>query len=342
MVTKFEYDAPGRDRRLADLQDQTAELERQLSDTRVALERELGGATEEQPATRRMPRASKPARASSAAASRPARGGPAHPTKDRTERLVSGGRSTSYSPARFRGRKLKGLAAAGAALLVVLVVMMAGRGASWPSSVATIQAEAATACKNPDVKSEPNQVNFACAKSTTQILWVFALLTSGGNANFGDAKTGRIGLEPITPQQGGEIAWSLNLHNPYDASNPVDSIEVAARAVNNIIGGATLTGANGRPQVQPGLESSRANCLRYTGSDKLRKRAGYPSLCAKPVTSAAGAATLASDVYQKWVVGASPQAAHNAQVLFENSSNPGDPQVQAILKHLPGSKPGQA
>jgi hypothetical protein len=341
MVTKFEYDVPGRDDRLADLQDQTAELERQLSDTRVALERELGQAAQQEPDAAIKPRTGQPGRPRTAGGGKPARGGPAHPPIDRTEQLVSGGRRTAYSPSRFRGRKLT-MTAIGAALLIIVVVIASRGGPSWPASVATIQKAATTACQNPDVKSEPNQVNFACAKSTTQVLWVFALLTSGGNASYGDAKTGRIGLEPITPQQGGEIAWSLNLHNPYDASNPVDSIAVAARAINNIIGGATLTGSNGRPQVQPGLESSRANCQRYTGSAKLRTRSGYPSLCAKPVSSAAGAAALVSDVYQKWVVGASPQAAHNAAVLFENSSNPGDPQVQAILKQLPGSKPGQA
>ena len=339
MVTKFDRDAPGRNQRLADLQDQTAELERQLSDTRTALERELGDAAEEPAAPRRTSRAGK---AGAAGNARPARGGPAHQPRDRTEQLVSSGRSTTYSPARFRSRKLTKIVAGAAVALLIVVVMVAHNGPSWPASVATIQSEAARACQNPDVKSEPNQVNFACAKSTTQILWVFALLTSGGNASFGNAKTGRIGLEPITPQQGGEIAWSLNLHNPYDASNPADSLQVAARAINNIIGGATLTGSNGKPEVQPGLESTRSNCLRYTGSAKLRTRAGYPSLCANPVTSAAGAALLVSDVYQKWVVGASPAAAHDAAVLFENSSNPGNAQVQAILKHLPGGQPGQA
>jgi hypothetical protein len=35
--------------------------------------------------------------------------------------------------------------------------------------------------------------------------------------------------------------------------------------------------------------------------------------------------------------GASPVAAQNASVLFENAGNPGDPQVQAILKTLPNS-----
>jgi len=33
--------------------------------------------------------------------------------------------------------------------------------------------------------------------------------------------------------------------------------------------------------------------------------------------------------------GASPVAAQNASVLFQNAGNPGDPQVQEILKSLP-------
>jgi hypothetical protein len=113
---------------------------------------------------------------------------------------------------------------------------------------------------------------------------------------------------------------------------------VAARAINNIIGGATLTGANGTPAVQSGLESSPANCVRYTGSAALAARQGFPSLCALPVSSPAGQAALVADVYLKWVIGAGPQAAQNAAVLFENANNPGDPQVQAVLRHLPGSR----
>jgi hypothetical protein len=60
-------------------------------------------------------------------------------------------------------------------------------------------------------------------------------------------------------------------------------------------------------------------------------------LCANPVSSVAGQGALVADVYQKWIVGADPKAAQNAALLFENANNPGNPQVQAILKHLPGS-----
>jgi hypothetical protein len=201
--------------------------------------------------------------------------------------------------------------------------------------VATVQSEITTACQNPNVVSEPSQVNFACAEDTRQILWVFALLTSNNNPGYADAKTGRKGLEPITPAQGGQIAWSLNLHHPYNPSDPIDSLEVAARAINNIIGGATVTGANGNPAVQPGLESKPANCARYTGSLAIISHAGFPSLCGSPVTSREGQAALVADVYQQWMVGATAVAAQDVSVLFENASNPGDPQVQAILKTLP-------
>ena len=201
--------------------------------------------------------------------------------------------------------------------------------------MATVQSEIATACQNPNVVSEPSQVNFACGTDTSQILWIFALMTSNNDPGYADAETGRKGLEPITPAQGGQIAWSLNLHHPYNPSSPVDSLAVAARAINNIIGGATLTGANGKPAVQPGLESKPENCARYTGSPAIVARAGFPSLCASPVTTREGQAALVADVYQKWMPRAGPVAAQNVSVLFQNADNPGDPQVQAILKARP-------
>jgi hypothetical protein len=201
--------------------------------------------------------------------------------------------------------------------------------------VASVQSQIETACKNSNVASEPAQVNFACDKDTSQILWVFALMTSGNNAQFKDPKTGRQGLEPITPAQGGQVAWSLNLHHPYNPMDPVDSLQVAARAINNIIGGATLTSANGKPAVQPGLESKPENCARYTGSPAVISRAGFPSRCASPVATPEGQAALVADVYQRWMPGAGSVAAQNVSVLFQNAGNPGDPQVQAILKGLP-------
>lgn len=358
MRTHSDYDVRPESRRLADLKHKAAELERKLSDARVSLERELA---ESEDITVAAPGQVRESRRSTAAhrhheheadsmselyaapESADYYGGmnsgtPPHSPGGRTETLVSQGRRNAYSPGLSLGRKIAiGLAAA-VVIVAAIITMLPGRGASWPSSVATVQGQAARACQNPDVRSEPGQVNFACAKSTRQILWVFALMTSGDDPNFADMRTGRVGLEPITPAQGGEVAWSLNLHQPYDPSNPVDSLAVAARAINNIIGGATLTGAGGRPVVQRGLESSAANCVRYTGSAAIISRKGFPSLCAKPVTSRAGQAALVADVFRKWVVGAPPRAARDAAVLFENFNDPGNRNVQAILRHLSHSK----
>jgi hypothetical protein len=352
---------------LADLMNKTAELERKLDDVRMSLASELAqGArsreaapcqihdtctcapeqlgdrpdADEMSAVFPAPRAPYDyGSADSYDYGSADPGGQEDPPEWRTEVLVNQGRHSSYHLRLSRGRKIAIGVAAVAVLVTVLVMALASGGASWPSSVATLQSEAARACQNPDVKSEPGQVNFACAKSTRRILWVFALMTSAGNPGFADTKTGRLGLEPIAPVQGGEVAWSLNLHHPYNPSNPIDSLEVAARAINNIIGGATIIGADGSPVVQPGLESDPANCVRYTGSAALTSHKGFPSLCARPMTSPAGQAAVVADVYQKWIVGAAPQAAQDAAVLFENANNPGDPRVQAILRHLLNSRP---
>ena len=260
--------------------------------------------------------------------------------EDRTQALIDQGRRTAgrrRSGRRRSGRRRKIIiaSAAGLAVLIIGAMVIFRPGPSWPASVATVKNEITVACRNPNVVSEPGQVNFACGQDTSQILWVFALMTSNDDPGYTDPKTGRTGLEPIAPAQGGQIAWSLNLHHPYNPLNPIDSLEVAARAINNIIGGATLTGTNGKPAVQPGLESKPENCARYTGSVTVVSHAGFPSLCASPVVSPEGQAALVADVYQQWMVGAGPVAAQNVSVLFQNAGNPGNPQVQAILKTLP-------
>ena len=265
-------------------------------------------------------------------------------SSDRAQALIERGRRTARprprprrrrQPRSGRGRAIAIGSAAGLVVLVIAAMIVLRKGPSWPPSVATVKSEIITACQNPNVVSEPSQVNFACDTDTSQILWVFALLTSNNDPGYADAKTGRKGLEPITPAQGGQIAWTLNLHHPYNPFSPVDSLEVAARAINNIIGGATLTGANGKPAVQPGLESKPENCARYTGSAAVISRTGFPGRCASPVTTREGQAALVADVYQRWMPGAGPVAAQNASVLYQNAGNPGDPQVQAILKTLP-------
>lgn len=317
MRTHIDHKAGQHGYRLTGLQSKAAELERELAATQMALDIERQ-------------------EAAYAAAAAPDHSGAAGPAPEaRTERLLSAGRASAYNRGLSRQCKIAIACAVIAALITILVLRLVSGGASWPPSVATVQSEIVTACKLPDVQSEPDQVDFACAPATRQVLWVFALLTSGDNPGFADTATGRVGLEPITPAEGGELAWSLNLHHPYDAANPIDSLEVAARAINNIIGGATLTGPNGLPLVQPGLEGNRQNCARYTGSAAITLRQGFPSLCARPVTSPAGQAALVADVYKRWVVGATRRAAQDAAVLFVDANDPANPQVQAILRQLP-------
>ena len=257
--------------------------------------------------------------------------------RTRSERLLNGGRRNVKRGPRgwfAHWRAIVGAAAAVAAGIILIALILPGGSPGWPASVATVQTEITAACQNPNVVSEPAQVNFACAKDTQQVLWVFSLLTSDNNPGYADTSNGRKGLEPIQPAQGGDIAWSLNLHHPYNPANPIDSLQVAARAINNIIGGATVTGTSGTPVVQQGLESSPANCAKYTGSSALITRQGFPAVCALPVSTTAGQAALVSDVFSQWMVGAPAQFATEAGVLFQNAGNPGDPRVQSILNTL--------
>jgi len=258
--------------------------------------------------------------------------------QQRTQALIDRGRRSTRRARKPKSRKTLLTVAGIAAVIAIASIFIFRSSPGWPSSVATVQSQIDAACQNPNIASEPAQLNFACAKDTKQILWVFALMTSGNNPQYSDAKTGRQGLEPITPTQGGQVAWSLNMHHPYDPMDPVDSLQVAARAINNIIGGATLTGTNGKPVVQPGLESDPANCAKYTGSSAIVSHPGFPSQCAQPVTSTTGQAALVADTYRQWMVGATAASAYDVSVLFSNAGNPGNPQVQAILKTLPNVK----
>ena len=350
MSAEFEHYNDDDELWLSDLETRAIDLENELSVWRDARDRTLAGqeyAEERVPspphpsfrrvAGRPQPGMREPLHTAARRAAARSRVPASEPAGDaRTRELIDHGRR-SVRRSRFSRVQRVAIGLAIAALGVTLLVVVVLRpGASWPPSVALVKTEIATACQNPNVASEPNQVNFACGQSTSQVLWVFSLMTSGDNANFADAKSGRQGLEPISAAQGGAVAWSLNLHHPYNPLNAGDSLQVAARAINNIIGGASLTGNNGKPTVQPGLESSPANCLKYTGSAAVITRSGFPDVCASPVTSPAGQAALVADVYQQWFVGASPTVAQEASVLFQNSNDPGNPQVQAILKNLFG------
>ena len=313
---------------LADLMSEEAELERRLDAVRLSLQAELSEPVD-------------------TAAGHGVPGDQDLDADWRTDTLVNRGRhGTGRSglpglpalPAVSRWLKIVIIAVLAVVVAALVIMNVTSSGPSWPASVATMQSQISRACQNPDVRSEPTQVNFACAPATRSVLWVFALVTSGGNPYFNDTNTGRLGLEPITPRQGGQVSWSLNLHHPYNPFNPVDSLEVAARAINSIIGGATLTSANGNPVVQPGLESKASHCRRYTGSPEVTKRQGMPGICAEPVSTMAGQAALVTDVFRKWVVGADPQTARDAAVLFEHASDPGNPEVQSILRRLPNLK----
>jgi hypothetical protein len=314
---------------LADLMSEEAELERRLDAVRLSLQAELSEPLTSDPEHGLL-------------------GDPDLSADWRTDTLVNRGRhGTARSglpglpglPAVSRWLKIGIISLVVVVGAVLLIMNVTSSGPSWPASVATMQSQISKACQNPDVRSEPTQVNFACAPATRSVLWVFALVTSGGNPYFNDTGTGRLGLEPITPRQGGQVSWSLNLHHPYNPFNPVDSLQVAARAINSIIGGATLTSSNGNPVVQPGLESKASNCRRYTGSPEVTKRQGMPGICARPVSSRAGQAALVSDVFRKWVVGADLQTARDAAVLFEHANDPGSQEVQSILRGLPNLKP---
>jgi hypothetical protein len=331
---EFENFIENEDEWFSDIELKVLDLEQELTEWRESRTRESNEVYEPPPRRdREMLRAR-----GGAGPTRP--GPPSKPRKPRkpsgrAQVLIERGRHPARRARSGRGRKIGIGTAAGLVVLIAGAMIVLRNGPSWPPSVATVTSQITTACRNPNVVSEPGQVNFACDTDTSQILWVFALLTSNNDPGYADAKTGRKGLEPITPAQGGQIAWSLNLHHPYNPLNPVDSLAVAARAINNIIGGATLTGANGKPTVQPGLEGKPENCARYTGSPAIVSRAGFPGRCASPVVTREGRAALVADVYRQWMPGASPVAAQNASVLFQNSGNPGDPQVQAILKTLP-------
>jgi hypothetical protein len=357
MSTDFEQFSDDDALWLSDLETRAVDLENELAIWREARDRALAegdSGLEAMPSTppaafRPAPsyaepphRKAPPTRTPPRRTTRPSRaqtGVRQRPPDERTRTLIKGGRRSVGHAGQRQGRKITLAIAVVIAIVLFFVAVVFRHGASWPASVGTVESEITTACQNPNVASEPDQVNFACAKDTSQILWVFSLMTSGNNPNFTDTKSGRKGLEPITATQGGEVAWSLNLHHPYNAFDPIDSLEVAARAINNIIGGATLTGSNGAPTVQPGLESNPTNCARYTGSAAVITRAGFPNICAEPVTSAAGEAALVADVYQQWLVGSSAVTAEEASVLFQNSNDPGNPEVQAILKSLSGGTP---
>jgi len=156
--TLTEYSSRLQSRRLADLKNKTASLERKVTQSGAPGSRAaapfVGGwdaaVAGPAPDTR----------------SRPVADAPPESAQARTEVLVNRGRRSAYAPGLSRRSKLALASALATAVLTgLLVVLLTSGGASWPASVTQVQAETTRACQNPDVVSDPGQVNFACAKA---------------------------------------------------------------------------------------------------------------------------------------------------------------------------------
>ena len=96
---------------------------------------------------------------------------------------------------------------------------------------------------------------------------------------------------------------------PVQPGERVDSLEVAARAINNIIAGATLTSTSGGALVEPGLESTAADCQRYTGSARAGDPVRATRRAAPPRSPRRGEAALVGDAFAQWMGGTPSQIA---------------------------------
>jgi hypothetical protein len=260
-----------------------------------------------------------------------------------TQRIVQNGHTGMRRRPR---RRLIGFVVVLALLGIgIFAVVMFWPRPTWPSQVTTIQKEIPKACQG-NVASDPNGVNFACNPTNWQILWVFALETSGGDPNYGDPATFGMGLEPVDPSRvGGYVRQLMGASYAYDPENPTENLQVAARAINNIVGGAVVT-VQGKQVVQPGLMSVGANCKAYTGSAQLSTPTGVnaPAICSLPITTENGQLALVKDIWKRWTsvmygkqptaVQVAPQGVRNVVVLFSNATDPGNPTVLNVLRTL--------
>src|SRR6266849_5446850 len=103
MRTHHEFDIHLRSQLLSDLKDKTAELERQLSDARMSLDREL---------------------AEAAGTGDPGSWAPS--PEGRTQILLNHGRRTAYKAGLTRGRKIAAAVAILALAMTILVLTMSG------------------------------------------------------------------------------------------------------------------------------------------------------------------------------------------------------------------------
>ena len=305
MRTHSDNPSSQKGRRLDDLRSKTADLERELDDVRMLLKCELARGYDEIDIRDIRERIGSP--------------------DARTETLVTQGRLGAYKRGLSNRSKLAIGIALLAAVITILVIVLSGGGASWPASVATVQSEITRACQNPDVMSEPGQVEL-CLRAGHPPDPV-GVRPDDERRQPGLQRPGRTagwGWSPSRPTRAGRSRWSLNLHHPYNPFNPIDSLEVAARAINSIIGGATVTGSRRQPggPGRAGEQRGELPAVHRFGRADLARR--LPERCAPSRSSAlAGEAALVADVYQKWIVGATPSTAQDAAVLFENSNNPG-------------------
>src|SRR5712691_10619380 len=164
---RFENFIDDNDEWFSDIELRAIDLEKELSEWRESRARELAAQRRESERE-----AAEPARGRTAAARmrpRPA-ARPAWPipddgrrrARDRTGALIDRGRRTARPRRSRRGRTIAVASAAGLVVLVIGAMIVFRHGPSWPPSVATVKSGIATACQNPNVVSEPSQVNFAC------------------------------------------------------------------------------------------------------------------------------------------------------------------------------------
>ena len=351
MTQDFEYNSYNDADRIAILENRAADLERRLL-AFVPPDPATGWRNVAMPADRPLPdpepgpMTDEPYLDDFAAGPADQPGGPG--TGARTEALINHGRR----PAR-RSRTRRVLAH-WRLLLSACVALVAGvdrgrcsRSAAaapgWPASVASVRAEIKQACANPDVAAEPSGLNFACAKDTQQVLWVFSLLTSGNNPGYVDQGNWPQGprANSASPGRGHRLV--------AQPAPPVQPGEPASTALRSRPARSTTSSA-ARPSPLALAAHSSKRTDEHRGElralhrlGRLDTRQGYPAACASPVTRAtARRRSLAMHSSSGWAARRRRSRAE-AGILFQNADNPGSPKVQAILgPSRPASLPAVA
>lgn len=241
------------------------------------------------------------------------------------------------------------------AVIALLVRTVHTGGSGYPGNVNQVKSWISTACQNKNTLPTGSNVQFACSTQGRNILWVFALMSSGANPDYvGKMPTQqeqqkgakqRFGLMPVPAGVGTLYASSLDLGHVYSPIPPkqyqsdpryvnqaaVDSLEVAALALNVDLGGTVAYGS-----VQQGLEGNKngpANCQRYTGSSAQTTLTSGLVVCAKPMTPN-GQLAAVEDLWLQWDIPGSDQ---NSQTLAKNAAK-----VAASLYRSPNTPDADA